>query len=233
MQPTLIRIFTYSSGALLLAAASAGFITNWASAGFTTPHDPIFMISIRLLFWIVGGVGLAVALVCLFGRKISLQLTLILWLSMNLVMYRAGLACFGMRGGFRGYFANLSGVFGISPNTADEMLKIMVLYLLIGSSISLLFPWAWTRMRKVSVQTNGHIKNFCPSCGGKVEFPVDGIGREIPCPHCQTTITLRKRENLKMSCFFCKEHIEFPAHALGQKIHCPHCNMDITLKEPV
>ncbi|HXI72036.1 MAG TPA: hypothetical protein VNN22_16900 [Verrucomicrobiae bacterium] len=192
MQLTLIRIFIYSSGALLLAAASAGFLTNWASAGFTTPNDPIFKISIRHLFWIVSGVELAVALVCLFGRQIPLQLMLILWLSMNLAIYRASLTFLGMRGGFGGYLANLSDVFGISPNTTDTMLTMMILYLLIGGSISLLFPWVWTRMRKFSVKANGQIKNSCPSCGGRIEFPVYGVGRKIACPHCMSTITLQK-----------------------------------------
>jgi DNA-directed RNA polymerase subunit RPC12/RpoP len=232
MQTTLPRIFIWSAGALLLAAATSGFITNWASVGFTTAHDPIFLVSIRNLFWIVGGVGLAVALVCLFGRRISLPLTLILWLSMNLLIYRAGLAYYGMHGGFRGYLGNLSDVFGISPDTADGMLNMMVLYLLIGSSISLLFPWAWTRMRKSSANAGGRIKNFCPACGGKVEFPVHEIGRQIACPHCQTTITLRKPESLKMSCVLCGGHIEFPAHAIGQKIPCPHCAKTITLLKP-
>jgi DNA-directed RNA polymerase subunit RPC12/RpoP len=228
MQFTLIRIFIYSAGALLLAAASAAFMTNWASVGFGTSHDPIFMITVRRLFWIFGGIGSAVALVCLFGRQISIQLILILWLSINLVIYRLGL-----HGDFRGYLDNLSHVFGIFPNTAYELLKMMVLYMLMGSSISLLLPWAWIRIQKFPVITNEHIKNSCPSCGGRIEFPVHEIGRKTACPHCQMVITLRKSENLKMSCFFCKEHIGFPSHALGQKIRCPHCNMHITLKEQV
>jgi DNA-directed RNA polymerase subunit RPC12/RpoP len=75
-------------------------------------------------------------------------------------------------------------------------------------------------------------KMFCPSCGGKIKFASQDLGRKIPCPLCKTTLTLRAPENLKMACSFCKDHIEFPAHALGQKIPCPHCNMTVILKEP-
>jgi len=82
-------------------------------------------------------------------------------------------------------------------------------------------------------QTIESIKMSCHSCGVHIEFAIQYIGQKIPCPHCQTTITLQKPENLKMSCFFCKEHIEFPSHATGQKIPCPHCAKTITLLNPV
>ncbi|HEY5298230.1 MAG TPA: hypothetical protein VIK59_09910 [Verrucomicrobiae bacterium] len=224
MPTTLIRIFIYSAGALLLAAASAVFMTNWANAGFGTAHDPIFGITIRNVFWIVGGIELAVALVCLFGRPTSLQLTLVLWLSINLVVYRLGLA-----GSFRGSIGNLSDVLGISPAMADGLLKIVVLYLLTGSFLSLL--WLW--MRKKFGAANGYLKTSCVSCGGHINFSTQNLGQKIACPHCQKETILRKPDLLKMSCFFCQEHIEFPTHALGEKIKCPHCNNDITLKEQV
>jgi DNA-directed RNA polymerase subunit RPC12/RpoP len=222
MPTTLIRSFIYSAGALLLAAASALFMTNWANAGFGSAHDPIFSVTIRNLFWIVGGVELAVALICLFGRRIFLQLALVLWLSINLIVYR-----FGTAGGFRGSIGNLSDVFGISADTADDLLKILVLCLLTGSFLSLL--WLW--MQKKSDDANGYLKTSCSSCGGHIRFATQNLGQKIACPHCQKETTLRKSDLLKMSCFFCMEHIEFPTHALGQKINCPHCKMNITLKE--
>ena len=54
MPATLIRSFTYSAGALLLAVACAAFMTNWATVGFAPQPDPIFLISLRRLFWMVG-----------------------------------------------------------------------------------------------------------------------------------------------------------------------------------
>jgi DNA-directed RNA polymerase subunit RPC12/RpoP len=72
----------------------------------------------------------------------------------------------------------------------------------------------------------------CPACGGHIEFAAQNLGQEIPCPHCQKTITLHKPDLLKMACFFCHGHIEFPTHAIGTKMACPHCKMNITLKAP-
>jgi DNA-directed RNA polymerase subunit RPC12/RpoP len=65
-----------------------------------------------------------------------------------------------------------------------------------------------------------------------IRFDERNLSQKIPCPHCQTAITLRKPDLLKMACFFCEENVEFPAQAIGEKMPCPHCNMDITLKEP-
>jgi len=37
---------------------------------------------------------------------------------------------------------------------------------------------------------NIYFENHCESCGGGVEFPANGVGESIPCPHCQRLITL-------------------------------------------
>jgi hypothetical protein len=31
---------------------------------------------------------------------------------------------------------------------------------------------------------DGYLKCTCAHCGGRIEFPVDGIGSVAPCPHC-------------------------------------------------
>ena len=32
--------------------------------------------------------------------------------------------------------------------------------------------------------------NHCPTCGGGIEFPANGVGMTIPCAHCHSTLTL-------------------------------------------
>jgi uncharacterized paraquat-inducible protein A len=98
----------------------------------------------------------------------------------------------------------------------------------LGSFAALLWPW----LRRLFPPASAFEKMTCPGCGVHIRFAIQNVGQNIPCPQCQTLITLRKPDLLKTLCFFCKGHIEFPAHAIGQKIHCPHCQMDITLKEP-
>lgn len=229
MQSKVIRLFSYSAGALLLAAAMGTFISIWAGTGLIHPHDPIFTISIPKLFWIVGGLELLIALICLFRKQVFLQVALVFWLAMNFTFYQIGLWQTGISGGFKGYLGDVSAAFGISCSTADMMLKAVFFYLLIGSFLSLL--WLWIRKESVETQTNtnGYLKTSCPACGGHIRFAVQNLGQQIPCPHCRESITLQALGNLKMSCVLCGGHIEFPVHALGQKTPCPHCRATITL----
>src|SRR5208283_2851180 len=36
------------------------------------------------------------------------------------------------------------------------------------------------------------ITMHCPRCKGGVEFPADGVGQRIACPHCQAELTLKR-----------------------------------------
>jgi hypothetical protein len=223
MQPKIVRCFADSAGVLLAAMAAVMFITNLATANLVQPRDAVLLVSMRTVLWVVGAIGLAVALICLFGKQPSLQMALVLWLATNLLVYQIGMFWTGGQRGSRGYLGNVADAFGIGPDTAYWLLKAVCLYLFIGSLVSLLLVWR--------ENSKGYLKAVCAQCGGHVAYPPQGLGKSISCPHCQATMTLRAPGNLKMSCFFCKEHIEFPAHGLGQKIRCPHCKNDITLKE--
>jgi predicted RNA-binding Zn-ribbon protein involved in translation (DUF1610 family) len=233
MQSKMIRQFTYSAGALLLAAAMGMFISTWAGTGLIHPHDPIFKIPIPRLFWIVGGLELLIALICLFGKRVSLQVTLVLWLAMNFTVYQIGLWGMGVSGGFKGYLGDVSAAFGISFSTADLMMKTLVLYLLSGSILSLLWLWIKTKSGESQSNKNGYLKTPCPACGGHIRFAAQNLGQTILCPHCREAVTLQAPGNLKMICVLCGGHVEFPAHALGQKIPCPHCAKTITLLNPL
>jgi hypothetical protein len=37
-----------------------------------------------------------------------------------------------------------------------------------------------------------YLTNTCPHCGGGIEFPLNGVGEWIDCPHCQQRIQLKK-----------------------------------------
>ena len=66
MQSKLINFFNYSTGALFLAVAVALFFSSRVGADIVLPHDPIFAISTRYLFWILSGICLAMALFTLW-----------------------------------------------------------------------------------------------------------------------------------------------------------------------
>lgn len=230
---SLPRLFIYSAGVLLLAAVLGMFFSIEAGRGLIHPHEPLSGINLPVFFSIVGGLELAVALICLFGQNALLQTSLVLWLAINLGVYQGGLWWLGISGGFKGYLGGVSGAFGISVGIADLILKILVLYLLTGSLFSLLWSWAKKPPAEPQDNVDGDLKTVCPSCGGHIRFASQNLGQKIPCPHCQKETILRKSGLLKMSCYFCKEHIEFPSHAIGHKMRCPHCKNDITLLSPM
>jgi DNA-directed RNA polymerase subunit RPC12/RpoP len=229
METKIIRYVLETTGALFMAVAVALLFGIHASIGFELPSDPIFELSLRTVYWVFSGLAFGLAIFCLFSQKASLKAALILWLTVNVMVYTLGLQWGKPNKAFSTYLSCMADAFDIAPGTAWWMAKFICLYLLIGSSMVLLLATrVKSREEKIMAQT---FKMVCPACGGRIRFAVENLGQAIPCPLCQAKLTLRKPDLLKMTCFFCKGHIEFPAHAIGEKIPCPHCNMDITLKE--
>jgi DNA-directed RNA polymerase subunit RPC12/RpoP len=222
-----IRYFLDTTCALFMAAAVALLFGIHASAGFELPPDPIFELSLRTLYWVFSGLAFGMATICLFSQKAYLKAALILWMTVNVMVYALGVLWGKPNEAFSAYLSCVADAFDITPVTAFWIAKGICFYLMIGSSMVLLLAArVKSREEKMLAQT---LKMVCPACGGRIRFAVENLGQAIPCPLCRAKITLRKPDLLKMSCFFCKEHIEFPNHAIGEKISCPHCKMDITL----
>jgi len=56
--------------------------------------------------------------------------------------------------------------------------------------------FAQVRRRLRAMSPNKFLKCTCQGCGGHIEFPVEGIGQTIPCPHCgvETELMLESPE---------------------------------------
>lgn len=236
-----IRYFILTAGVILLVAALTRFLIAADDAQVSSLPDPMLGIPLRYAVLGVGAFELVVALICLFGKRVGFQIGWLAWLGTNYIVF-----CFGLvwqhcspQGTCIG---GLTDPLRIYHGTTGYVLEFMPFGLLLGGLAAAASLWfsgeartaRLAEARQLAAQRDiaaGLMKMVCPACGGHVKFAAQNTGRQIPCPHCQREITLRKPDNLKMSCFFCKEHIEFPSHALGQKIKCPHCKNDITLKE--
>lgn len=228
----LIQLLNYSAGATLLGFAVAAFMGNVTSGLWVSPMDPLFMISMRTVFWIFAAFALATASVSLFGKNAELRALLPLWLALSFWVYEFGLRWRQI--GLAGYLTNIADAFGVTPAAIDRLFDDGFLYVLVGSAVG--WCWAWLcrgRFVRLPERADGHefIKMTCPSCETHISFGGQYLGRDTLCPRCKAVITLQRDVNLKMSCFFCKEHVEFPAYALGRKIKCPHCSMGIGLRE--
>lgn len=216
--------FVYSAGGILALAGINHVLDAFSGSQVYSLRDPIFGMSFHHLLPLLGTCELVVAWFCLFTNRKTLSLGLVIWLVINLMLLRLG---FGIMGWHHPYtfIGGLADGLNLSPLAADGIVWAATLFLITGSGI--LLRTEFRTEKKSQTQTMP-----CPSCGGHIRFSIRNLGQKIPCPHCQTNITLRKPGLLKMACFFCKGHIAFPAHALGTKMPCPHCQKDITLLEP-
>jgi len=224
-----LQFFVNSAGAILLVAALDRFLVAAGHAQVLSLPDLTIGLPLRQAVLITGGLEMSVALICLWGRRRTLQLAWLAWLVTVFLIYYFGIfwnharpqtSCIG----------SLTDPLRISRGLTGMMVAIVPFYLVLGSYFSLL--WLWLKPRLSRTRQTGFSKMSCPSCGSHIQFALENSGRQIPCPRCQTVISLRKSDNFKISCYFCQGHIEFPAHAVGHQMACPHCKMDITLKAP-
>ena len=140
--------FFLSAGAIL---ATTGIAKIWSGLGnskFLAVVDPIIGVKFGQLMLAVGLAEIAVALVCFFSKRQTLALGLVAWMSTNFVVYRLGLwwmdwhrpcNCLG----------NLTDALHISPQVADNIMKVVLAYLLIVSYGLLLWQWRMNHRLKM------------------------------------------------------------------------------------
>jgi hypothetical protein len=141
---TVDRGVVLTSGAIL---AIAGIAKIWTAANglkFMRAVDPIFGVEFGHLFLSVGLLELVVAGVCLLGKREKLATVLVAWLATNFLVYRLGLWWMDWKRPC-GCLGNLTDALRISPQTADNISKVLLAYLLVGSYGLLLRQWRQQR----------------------------------------------------------------------------------------
>jgi len=231
-----IRNFISAAGVVLLVAALVRFLIAAGSAEVLSLPEPLLSIPLRYAVLLVGGLELAGALICLFGKRLGLQIGWLAWLGTNYIVFWAGLvwqqcspqgSCIG----------GLTDPLRLYQGTAGYLLQFMPFGLAVGSYAAAASLWFSGGARQPEAERDaktGMIKMICPACGTHVQFAPSKLGQQIPCPNCRGALVLRRPdENLKTACVLCGGHIEFPPHAIGRKIPCPHCAEKITLLDPI
>jgi hypothetical protein len=236
-----VRYFILSAGGILLASGLIRLLIALGDASVLALPEPMLGLPLRYVVLIVSILELMVAAICLLGKQQGLQISWLVWLATNFIVYWFGLIWQHDQPQGAG-LGTLTDPLRLAHGITGYILEFVPLYLALGSYAGGLWFWFSKEAKTArSVAARQHaaqrdaaaglLKMSCPSCGVHIKFDFQNLGQNIPCPHCRKIIALRKPDNLKMSCFFCQEHIEFPAHAIGEKMPCPHCKMDITLKE--
>ena len=136
--------FILSAGAILAITGIAKVWSGLGNSKFLAVVDPIIGIKFGTLMLVVGVAEIVIAGVCFFRKRQTLALGLVAWMSTNFVVYRLGLwwmdwkkpcSCLG----------NLTDALHISPQTADNIMKVLLAYLLIGSYGLLIWQWKLKR----------------------------------------------------------------------------------------
>lgn len=148
MKSKSFSFYIRSSGILLLITALAKMISATSSAQIMATLAPIINISYRDLFIMVGLAEFMVGICLLFGKNVGLQVSLLAWLSTNILIYRIGLIWVGYHKPCS-CLGTLTDALHISPQAADAIMKFILAYLLIGSYATLF--WLWRQNKKESV----------------------------------------------------------------------------------
>lgn len=143
-----IQFFMYSTAILLLIVALAKFISSFGTARILQTPDPILAIPFRYVFWIVGGIEIVVATVCLFSKRLLLKAGLVAWLATSFLIYRFCLLCVGYQKPCS-CLGNLTDALHLSPQITNLAMKIILGYLLLGNYATLFWLWKQSRESRV------------------------------------------------------------------------------------
>lgn len=144
MMPKFVRFYLVSAGVCLMATGLAKLVSASGTAHILETIDPVLGVQFRYVFWIVGAIEVLIALVCFVTNKVALQAGLIALLAFNCIAYRVGIA-FSVYHKPCSCLGTLTQALRIAPDKADDVMKLMLVYLFIGSGGTLL----WLRFRSL------------------------------------------------------------------------------------
>ncbi|MEJ5236739.1 MAG: hypothetical protein WHT82_00120 [Limisphaera sp.] len=127
-----IRGFVWSAGMVLLVTGLAKVWSSLEPSRAMEVQDPVLGVPFRWLMLAVGWLEVMVAAVCLVGGRLQMALGLVGWLAGNLALYRLGLSWMDWKAPC-GCLGHLTDALGVSPVTADRVMKVVLVYLLLGA----------------------------------------------------------------------------------------------------
>lgn len=124
--------FGFSAGILLGVTGIAKVGSTLGSVKLLAVADPIAGIPFRWLLLAVGIVELVIAGICFFGRDKRWASVLVAWLATSFLIYRLGLWWMGWHRPC-GCMGSLTEALHLSEQAADNIMKGVLAYLLVGS----------------------------------------------------------------------------------------------------
>ena len=136
--------FRLSAGAILAITGSAKIVSAFGGAKILAVADPIWGLQFGYVMVVTGTIEVAIASLCLVKKFQGLSTILIMWLATNLLAYRLGLWWMGWHRPC-GCLGNWTDALHVPPDTADNIMKAVLAYLLIGGYGILLYRWWETK----------------------------------------------------------------------------------------
>jgi hypothetical protein len=138
------RRFIISAGVVLFITGIAKIWSGLGQARILAVPDPLLGIELGHLLSLVGTAEVVIALACFFSKRQQLLIGLVAWLATNFAVYRLGFLLMGWHRPCS-CLGNLTDAIHISPQIADNVMKGVLAYLLIGSYTTMFLLW---RQRK-------------------------------------------------------------------------------------
>ena len=138
------RWFLPAAGGVLALTGLAKVCSAIGHARVLDVADPLIGLPFRQLMLLVGLAELFIAFLCLFTDKRQLSLLAVAWLSTNFLVYRLGLWWMGWHKPCS-CLGSLTDTLHLSPPAADNVMKVILAYLLIGSYWILWCDWCSAR----------------------------------------------------------------------------------------
>jgi hypothetical protein len=136
--------FTISAGAVLLITGVAKIVSVFGVARRLDAPAPILGVTYGHLMLGTGVAEVLIAGLCFFPKTRNAGLGWVAVIATMFLIYRICLWAIGWHG-ICGCMGNLTGEIGMSTETAEEIMKVILAYLLCGSYASL--AWRWTKGR--------------------------------------------------------------------------------------
>ena len=132
--------FCFSAGIIFVITGVAKIWSAFGSASLLQHHDPILDIQFGHLMFIAGVVELVLGGFCLVSKSRTIAITLVTCLAGSLLAYRLGMWWIGWRVACP-CLGSLTGALHIPSQLADNAMKGILAYLLIGGYGILFYQW--------------------------------------------------------------------------------------------
>jgi len=106
--------------------------------------EPLFLLSYKAFFLIFGCLEFALSLICFLSNNILLRSVIIAWFATSALLYRISMPWIGYHRPCP-CLGSLTGAIHVPPHIADNVMKGVLAYLLIGSYGILLYQWRENR----------------------------------------------------------------------------------------